>query len=285
MIKKSILSLTGLAISFGSLQAANVLVVGEHTAASAQNADLIALLGGAGHAVSFTTGGSVGGDLTQIYSGTTTRAEFLNSFDVVVLSRLVGSGSFQSDIAETGWAALTTGVVNASAYVARETRLGFVNDEGIVLSAYTGSETTVLNSSHSIWSGITITAGAADLATQILDPSASNAGSNWATLSGSVGDGEVLGRVGTAASIVTWETGDLLGGGETAAGRRVFFTLNGYANPTANSPGNTEGLTADGRAAFLNAVTWASVPEPSAMGLLAASGLLVGFRRNRRTKA
>ncbi len=244
-------------LAIHAAQAETIALITDFTdPASGAIADTLELLQSAGHTVTVVGTGTVNGSLTTAYNGgPQTKAQFLETFDVVLISRTCGSANF-TDAA--GWSALNTGIVNANAYAARAgDRLGWFGAAQLNAAA-NNPDTTIVDAAHPIFEGVTITDGSANLFT---DPFI---GEQWSSMQGSIGTGTVLARAvsnAEAIPIAVWNPGNTFANGIVVPKRRVFFSLTGYNNPAATQLANTNGLTAAGDAAFLNAITWAAFDE------------------------
>lgn len=259
--------------------AASILVITNSGTTASHETDIGSLLTGAGHSVAYASQTAVGGNLTTEFAPGQSRADYLNSFDGVVVARSTTSSNFNN---KGQWALLTTGIVFANPYATR----GASGDgaglfaggigTGVNIDAMPDPDVTVSNSAHPIWSGVNTTGNIANLWETFAAATPGNIHGNGS----SVGQGVVLGSLSTSnqAFLVAWETGSTQGTGETLGGRRVNFSLVGDGN---NSTTNTTSLTADGEQAFVNAVNWVIIPEPSSAVLAITGTLMLCLRRRR----
>jgi hypothetical protein len=249
------------AILTGVAGAESVAFVASFTSAS-HTADTVALLQGAGHTVTVVPAGQVNGVLTNPHTASgLTRKAYLESFDLVLISRASGSADYTD---KAGWAGLEVPVISMNAYAVRGAdRLHWfsaaASDQGPA-----DPDTIVSVPTHPVWSGVALTAG--DTRANLFVPLSGN---NVTGGTGTFGTGTLLGTStggSNVSTIVVWEDGAQLAGGNVAADRRVFFAGGGYANFTddgSQTGSNTAPLTADGDIAFLNAVEWALSDDPN----------------------
>lgn len=217
----------------------------------------------------------------------------LSGFDLVIQSRSVNSGHYESDAETAAWHGLTTPMMILGGYPIRSNRLRFTS--GTTIPDTTGPiSLTVNNPSHPIFAGIPL-----DATNTMV-----NSYADRVTFDGSlqrgisvntnpvVGGGNVLATVGTAADptfggmiIGQWEPGSVMGTGDTLAGHRlVFLTGSREAGGTSEIAGLMD-LTANGQTMFVNAANFmAAIPEPSTVVLfgvgIAGLGLL-GWKKRR----
>jgi hypothetical protein len=240
------------------------------------------LLTGAGHTV------------TRFLSSGTPNVAALNDFDLVIISRSVPSGDYETDPETAAWNGITAPMIITGGYVLRNNRLGFTT--GTTIPDTTAPvNLTVNNPSHPIFAGVSLGAGNTTV----------NPYANIVTFSGALqrgvsvntnpvaGGGTVLATIGTAGDpafggmvIGEWPAGSVLGTTppDTLGGRRlVFLTGSREAAGASSETAGLFDLTADGQRMFLNAVTHMAVPEPATY-LLTAIGLMVlVYIRRRRT--
>jgi hypothetical protein len=231
------------------------------------------LLTGAGHTV------------TRFLTSGTPNAAVLNDFDLVIISRSVPSGDYETDPETAAWNGLTAPMIITGGYVLRNNRLGFTT--GTTIPDTTAPvNLTVNNPNHPVFAGIALGAGNTTV----------NPYAGIVTFSGTLqrgvsvntnpvaGGGTVLATIGTAGDpavggmvIAEWPAGSILGNSppDTLGGRRlVFLTGSREAAGASSETAGLLDLTADGQRMFLNAVNYLAVPEPATY-LLAATGITI----------
>lgn len=217
---------------------------------------------------------TIGGDLDGAWDGGGTKKDYLNSFDLVVIQRTTSSGNFTHT---ADWISITSKILVLNPFVARESQLGMSNDvAGEFDVSTTGNETTVSNTSHFLFDGVTFSGSTANLLNdgntgQVL-------GGTTTTFGGGLNLATILqGDPATAkASLVYFAAGAVVGSdvggiaGTTFGGDRLFFGANNYS-----------GISSDGLQVIRN---FAAVPEPSSFAALAGLAV-VGFAATRRRRA
>jgi hypothetical protein len=279
-----------------SSQASNIIFVSIHPADDTPSAN--AQLAG------FTMAPDVGyTDLLAANGHTVTRylttgapdVNFLNSADLVIISRSVPSGDYQDDPETAAWNGITAPTMILGGYILRNSRLGYTT--GGTMPDTVGDVTlTVANPSHPIFAGLTLNpdntlvdpyAQAVMFGTNLQRGISVNAndlaggGTLLATTSVTIGDppapydGMLIGEW-LAGSVMSTSPADILGGH-----RMVFLTgSREHAGLTSDGAGIYD-LTPTGAALFLNAVSYMAIPEPGTAALLALGvlGALIGRRR------
>jgi hypothetical protein len=237
-----------------------------------------------------------GHNVTRFLSTGTPNVATLNTFDVVMISRSVPSGDYETDPETAAWNGITAPMIITGGYVLRNNRLGFTT--GTTIPDTAGPVAlTVNNPSHPIFAGIAL-----DAANTMVNPYA-----NIVNFMGDVqrgisvntnpvaGGGTVLATVGTSGDpavggmvIGEWQAGAMMGTSpaDTLGGPRlVFLTGSREAAGDSSETAGLFDLTPDGQQMFLNAVNYmAAIPEPSTIVLcaVAIAGLgLVGWKRRR----
>jgi len=257
---------------------------------------IISLLTNAGHTVSrFNPADGTPLSPTELAT--------LNTFDLLIIGRSIGSGAFDTAPETLPWnTQITKPLMVTNTYIDRNIRLGWytgtaANQPDSVINMLTfpnpanpvsafiignvslsGSTTT-----NSVSEAVTIPDGSVERGISLVTDPIVPGGTQIATAAG-----------GTATYIASWPAGTLCAGsisaGQVLSGFRMQFLVGNRESGTA--PGNVvgdagfENLTPDGEAMFLRSVTVAlnngAVPEPSSVSLLgvAALGLLQRRRRS-----
>lgn len=242
-----------------------------------------------------------GHTVTRVITSGNPDVTLLNSADLVIISRSVGSGGYQNDAQTAAWNGITAPTMILGGYVLRGSRLGFTTGETIPDTVGLISLNAV-DPSHPIFQGIALDSG-----NTMLNP---YAGIITATVNAEskvqrgisvntdslAGGGTVLARVGTAGDptlggmvIGEWQAGAILNTGDILGGHRLIFLTGSREHlgaPTSEIAGIYD-LTPDGAAMFLNAVDYmtggpTSVPDGgSTLALLSAvlAGLAVYRKR------
>jgi hypothetical protein len=261
-------------ISFHSTDMASAAAMGATPAhTDAPDKGYTDLLTGAGHTV------------TRFLTSGTPNAAALNDFDLVIISRSVPSGDYETDPETAAWNGLTAPMIITGGYLLRNNRLGFTTGTTIPDTA-APVNLTVSNPSHPIFAGVALDGGNTTV----------NPYAGIVTFSGALqrgvsvntnpvaGGGTVLATIGTAGdpavggmAIAEWPAGAVLGNSppDTLGGRRlVFLTGSREAAGASSETAGLLDLTADGQRMFLNAVNYMAVPEPATY-LLAAAGFAI----------
>jgi hypothetical protein len=261
-------------ISFHSTDMASAAAMGATPAhTDAPDKGYTDLLTGAGHTV------------TRFLTSGTPNAAALNDFDLVIISRSVPSGDYETDPETAAWNGLTAPMIITGGYLLRKNRLGFTTGTTIPDTA-APVNLTVSNPSHPIFAGVALDGGNTTV----------NPYAGIVTFSGALqrgvsvntnpvaGGGTVLATIGTAGdpavggmAIAEWPAGAVLGNSppDTLGGRRlVFLTGSREAAGASSETAGLLDLTADGQRMFLNAVNYIAVPEPATY-LLAAAGFAI----------
>jgi hypothetical protein len=223
----------------------------------------------------------LGHTVTRVLSSGAPDVAFLNTFDLVMISRSVPSGDYQSEASTLAWnTELTVPTIIMGGYVLRDSRLGFTT--GGTMPDTSGTvRLTVNDPAHPIFEGIALDAGNtmindyAGLVTfnEILQRGISVNSDEVA------GGGTVLATVGTEGDnafggmvLGEWPAGATMGNvaTNTLGGPRLVF-LSGSrehgANPDLGIPGLTAhgagiyDLAADGAQLLANAIHYMAEPQ------------------------
>jgi hypothetical protein len=216
-------------------------------------------------------------------------ADFLNSFDLVIIGRSINSGNYQQANETLFWnSTITSPVMIMSGYALRNVRLGYTTG-GTIPDTAANIALTVNNPAHPIFAGIAL-----DGANTTVNPYAGIVTYDSTTARGIsvntdpiAGGGTVLATVGTAGDpafggmiIGEWQEGAVMNTGNVLGGDRlVFLSGSREANGVNSATAGILDLTADGQQMFLNAVAYMVVPEPSAFALLGLGACALFFRR------
>jgi hypothetical protein len=214
-----------------------------------------------------------GHDVTRVVTSGTPDTELLNAFDLVIISRSVGSGDYQEAAETAAWNGITAPTLILGGYVLRANRLGFVIGNGIP-DTIGPVRLTVNDPDHPIFEGIDL-----DDANTMANPYADVVMFNGVVQRGIsvnadpvAGAGTVLATIGTPEDpafggtvIAEWEAGDTLANatGDTLGGQRVVLLTGSRENDGLTSQGaGIYDLNPDGAQIFLNAVNYLAGTEP-----------------------
>ncbi len=223
-----------------------------------------------------------GFNVTRVLQSGTPDVNTLNAMDVVIISRSVGSGSFQSANA-TNWNTLVTApIINTGGYTLRKNRLGF--STGNTIPDTTGTiKLTAPAGTHPIFKGVSLTDGTMDAnyagictypdGTTIARGISVNTDAVPATgkvIATVAADSNGFGPVG-AMIIGEWDAGvsvthDGGAGTDVLAGRRMTLLTGSREASGKNSEGTGMiDLTDEGKTLFVNAVNYL-IPRVLAAG-------------------
>lgn len=215
-----------------------------------------------------TGSGQIGGDLDGIFTGSTTRRDYIQSFDYVIILRSSNSGEFTFN---SDWLEINKPILVHNPNVARGSRLGLWSGDGGsfgITVTPAGDESTVVNSSY-LLTGVNTSGGDANL----ISASTSDGIINTTTFGGANLITSVTNGSQTYYNLLSWNAGQFGFSGTSAAstafgGHRVFF---------GGTPSNFSDLSGDGQLVVQN---FLGIPEPSTY-LMFGLGLagLVGLRR------
>jgi hypothetical protein len=230
-------------------------------------------------------------------------AATLNAFDLVILSRSVPSGHYQTDAETAFYNGLTVPLISMGGYIIRGgggggTRMGWMSGETIPDVNSNPMRLNVNNSAHPIFAGIPLTGSLMDNPYSVLASHPTNAATLQRGISvitgAAAGGGTILATVGTAGDaafggsvIAEWQAGATLstapGVADVLAGHRLAFLSGSREMAGLNSEGSgIYDLSSDGAQMFLNAVSYMTVvPEPSTYALLGLGALALVMRRKK----
>ena len=253
--------------------AANITWVSVNSGEGADQG-FVTLLEGAGHTVTrMPLAGALTADqITQ-----------LNASDLVIAGRATNSGDFDNLNGRTWNTQVTAPVIMMSAYGTRRNRLGWASGDAVPDSGPT--QVVAIDPTHPVFAGITFaedTVTTADEYNVMIDRGTTmmgNAPAGGTTIATSA-------LAPTSVAIAEWAAGatvqDEQQGDQVLAGRRYFFAGGSReANGSAVSTAGVLDLTEMGQQLFLNTVSYALVPEPSA-GVLCVMGSSLLLCRSRR---
>ena len=203
----------------------------------------ISVLENAGHTVQAVEG--------QYNNLTSTGANQLNNFDLVIISRSTNSVNIGGDNSALAsiWATVETPVLNMNAYTARSSRLQLFNSTEVDESGGNSLDANIPD--HPIFNGITLTANNTGT---IL-----TGGGFHTVIVSDVGNGTLIASDGTKVAIAEWDANvEFYDGAIAASGKRMFMS----------SPAGYM-LNEVGDAILLNAVQYlvaGAIPEPCNSG-------------------
>jgi hypothetical protein len=230
----------------------------------------------------------------------------LNTYDLVIIGRSVGSGNYQADAETAAWNSITAPTIITGGFVLRggdasaNIRLGFT--QGDVIADTVGNVTiTVTNPSHPIYQGLTL--GAGNTLSYAVGPISTPGGvvqrgisiNNNALAPGgvqlanipSIGvDAHVIAEFQAGASLDTdGSVATPAGPRDVLGGHRLILLTGTRENGTApNNNAQSAGvydLTPEGAQLFKNAVTYMAVPEPSTYALVGLGVAALALRRRK----
>ncbi|HKS38677.1 MAG TPA: Ig-like domain-containing protein [Verrucomicrobiae bacterium] len=219
-----------------------------------------------------------GHQVTRIVSSGTPDAPLLNAFDLIVISRSVGSGDYQDPPETAAWNGMTAPTMILGGYLLRNNRLGFTT--GATIPDTDGPiRLTASVPSHPIFAGIPFDAG--NTMSNIFATSGTNGtirGPNGVAQRGISVNTDALAGGGTILATVAagdpnaaggmiigeWQAGAIMGNGaaDVLAGHRLVFLTGTREQGITSEGAGIYDLSADGALLFLNAVNYMAGTEP-----------------------
>ena len=288
-----------LLLTTASPQAANIAFVSFHASTDAPNTTAsdygftvapdvgyTDLLRDAGHTVTrYLSADNLQGDAAKMAA--------LNASDLVIISRSVNSGHYETADEAAAWNGLTAPTMVLGGYLLRNVRLGFTSGGTMVDVAATNVRLDVLDSSHPVFAGIPLDSEGVmtdDFATRVTYSGTTDIQQLGISVNTSpVVGGTVLATVANAGDaavggmiIGEWQAGATINADRTLAGHRMVFLTGSRETggvPTAGA--GIYDLSPAGEEMFLNAVNYMAVPEPSTFTLFALGAGAFLFRRRK----
>jgi hypothetical protein len=210
--------------------------------------------------------------ITRIVTSGTPDTALLNTFDLVIISRSVPSGDYQSAASTAAWNGITKPMMILGGYVLRSSRLGFTTGGTIPDTAGTIS-LLVTEPAHPVFEGIALGPD-----NRMVNPYATLVSFNGVIQRGIsvntdpvAGNGRVLATVATATDptvngmiIGEWNAGATLGNAsaDVLGGRRLVFLTGSREQGITSQGAGIYDLTEDGAKMFMNAVRYLSETAP-----------------------
>lgn len=218
---------------------------------------------------------SAGHTVTRYVTSTFPDVDYLNTFDLVIISRSVPSGDYQQPDSTLLWHSITKPAILMGGYILRASRLGYTTGETIPDTGGT-IHLQVNQPSHRIFSGIALDAaglmvnpyaqrvshqGALQRGISVNSSPIASGGTVLATV-GTVGDPAINGMIVgefPAGTTMSNPSADV-----TAARRLVLLSGSREADGTTANAAGIYDLAGDGAKLFLNAVRYmAGLPDPT----------------------
>ncbi|HOX01982.1 MAG TPA: hypothetical protein P5555_06570 [Candidatus Paceibacterota bacterium] len=228
-----------------------------------------ALLAANGHTVTrFVTIGELGNSPDMVAA--------LNTNDLVIISRSVPSGHYDSATERAAWHGITAPLMTVGAYINRNNRLGFHTGDTIPSNNSSQMRLKVNTPFHPIFAGIALNTTNLMINPYSMRVTFTNATTGTNILQGGISvvtspviaGGTILATVGTAGDaafggmvIGEFPAGTAGSKGEVMAAKRmVFLTGSAEAGITSEGVGIFD-LLPDGQTLFLNAVRYMTTPQ------------------------
>lgn len=234
-----------------------------------------------------------GYDVVRVLTTQQPDVEYLNAFDLVIISRTASSGHYGGSGA-TLWNSITTPMINLNGYTLRNSRLG-ITDGGTMVDTVGDIQLAVTDPNHPIFAGIALTDGVMDnpyAEGAVPLPTDPNIISRGISVNNNTLDeeGTLLATVATADDptvggliIAELPAGATLqnssGSPEDVLGGPRLVFLTGSREPSGVTGGQAAALYdlyPDGEQMFLNAVAYMLI-EPEAPADPLAEGLLLHY--------
>jgi hypothetical protein len=227
----------------------------------------------------------------------------LNAADLVIISRSVPSGHYQSDLESAFWNGITAPMMILGAYINRggatagNVRLGLMSGSNIPDVTNNPIRLAVANRSHPVFAGVSL-----DSSGLMLNPYANIVQHTNFTQRGisvitdAPAGGTTLATVGTTNDPATgglvigeWQPGAVLstsaggtaGTNDILGGRRIVFLTGSRESAGLTSEGaGIYDLTADGARMFLNAVNYLAPPDAAYPATVLSQSPIVYYRFN-----
>lgn len=257
------------------VQAADIIWFSSITDPAGPDAGFVDLLEGAGHTVTrYAEVAPLGADDITA----------LNAADLVITGRSVNSSAFDNANGQVWNEQITTPMIATSAYIVRQSRMGWQANSSVPDSGPTPLVATFPN--HYIFSGIDFAADGRTMAEDynvMIDRGIS-------TISGGLQGGTILATnplITDGVAIAAWDAGTVVTddgiGMQTLAGPRYFFAAGSReADGSGVDTAGVLDLTDAGQRLFLNTVDYAlGIPEPSTavLALLGVVGVALFYRK------
>lgn len=219
---------------------------------------------------------STGHTVTRYVTTATPDVAYLNTFDLVIISRSVPSGNYQTEESTALWHSITAPTIQLGGYVLRANRLGYVQGDGLP-DAAEPLRLAVLDPAHPIFNGVSL-----DGSGTMVNLYADRVSHNGILQRGISINSDLPVDGATILATVATDTDSTFGSmvigeypagtymydiaGSIAAGKRLVFLTGSRENDglTAEGSGIFD-LEADGVRLFLNAVSYMAgveVTEP-----------------------
>ncbi|MDT8303273.1 MAG: sugar-binding protein, partial [Sedimentisphaerales bacterium] len=226
-----------------------------------------------------------GYDVVRVLTSQEPDVEFLNTMDLVIISRTASSGHY-SGAGASAWNSVTAPMINLNGYTLRNSRMGFTTG-GTMVDTIGDITLAVTDPAHPIFAGISITDGIMD---NLYAEGAVPLPTDGVTISRGISvnndpiedEGTVLATVATVDDptvggmvIAEWPAGAIMenssGSPEDVLGGPRLVFLTGSREPDGVTGGQAAALYdlyEDGTQMFLNAVDYMlNLPEPVVPGV------------------
>jgi hypothetical protein len=276
-----------------SSQASNIIWVSFHSADDAPSLDAA----NAGFTMAPDVGytdllAANGHTVTRYVTTGTPDVNFLNSADLVIISRSVPSGDYETDSETAAWNGITAPTMVLSGYLIRANRMGYTTGSGIP-DTVGDVVLTVTDPSHPIFAGLTLnpdntmtTPFAQQVTFNTVLQSGISVNTNSLAAGGTLLATTLVGTPAVAGTIIgEWQAGAVMNTNpaDILGGHRMVFLTGSRENTITSQGAGIYDLTPAGAALFLNAVNYMAIPEPGTAALLAFGVLGALIARRRRT--
>jgi hypothetical protein len=207
---------------------------------------------------------AAGHNVTRYVSTGTPNTALLNEADLVIISRSVPSGDYQTEASRLAWNGITAPMIHVNGYVLRDSRLGFTT--GGTMPDTTNAVHLVANApNHPIFAGIEIGPG-----NELVHAYADDVTHNGVVQRGIsinhnplAGGGQLIASLAPDSPVAAggmviaeWAQGSVMHSGDALGGPRLVILTGSREQGITSQAAGIYDLTQEGARLFLNAVNY-----------------------------